>query len=141
MNIPSHAEAAFISCTFGMLGLIAHADGRVSRLEESFVENYLSKELKFDRKRRALAMKIFREAKDSPLEMRDYANRFRKELGNRIPLRDTVVEVLISLSIADGRLDPEEDTLIRSAALLLDLSESAYEGMKRKYIRPEQELQ
>lgn len=140
MEIPQYAEAAFISCTFGMLGLIACADGRVSKIEEKFVEQFIKDNLKFDKKRTAFALEIFRDAKNSPLDMRDYANRFRKELGGRISLRDRLVEVLVSLSIVDGVLSEEEDALIRSAVLLLDLSEPAYEGLKRKFVRPEQQI-
>ena len=141
MRIPPEAEATFITCTFGMLGLIAAADGSVSRIEAQFIEQFIKRNLEFDKKRTALALEIFKSAKDSPLEMQDYARKFTKELGDRIPLRDKVVEVLLAISIVDGMLSDEEDELIRSAALLLDLSEPAYHGLKRKFVRPEQQIQ
>ena len=48
----------------------------------------------------------------------------------RVQLQDQVVEVLLCLSAADGKLTPEEDRLVRSAALLLGLTVPGYERIK-----------
>jgi DnaJ like chaperone protein len=141
MEIPANAETAFIICAFGMLGLIAAADGEVSKAEFGAIGRLIDSRLKFDKKRKELALEIFAEARSNPLEMRDYALKFKQALPDRIVLRDQVVQVLLELSVLDGKLSVREDSLIRSAALVLGLSDEAYQRMKRKVVQPEQEVQ
>lgn len=133
MKIPPEARSAFIVCTFSMLGKIAAADGAISREELRKVERYIDSKLELDSKTRKLAIQLFEDAADSPMELRDYAEKFAESLPDRIVLRDQVVEVLLEVSAADGVLHPDEAKLLRSAALLLGLSEAAYDRMKEKY--------
>ena len=132
MRLPSDSPAAFITCTFAMLGKIAAADGKVSAEEVRKVERYIDEDLKLDAKLRVLALQVFNEAFASPLELRDYADKFSSVFKNRVQLQDQVVEVLLCLSMADGRLTAEEDRLVRSAALLLGLTVPGYERIKQK---------
>ncbi len=132
MNIPKESGASFITYTFSMLGKIAGADGTVSPEEIAKVEQYIDRVLRLDGKLRLLAMQVFRDAVDSPLELQDYAERFKSTFVDKVQLASQLIEILLELSIADGRLSPEEDSSVRSAALLLELSIPAYEGMKQR---------
>ena len=57
MTIPADSPTAFYVCTFSMLGKLAAADGKVTRDEKRKVEEYITKTLKLDKKRRKLAKK------------------------------------------------------------------------------------
>lgn len=133
MNLPPESRAAFIVCAFSMLGKIAAADGVVSVSEIRRVEEYIDRELKLEPKLKAMALKTFRDAADSPLEIRDYAERFQRAYPDRVHHLDRMVQILFEVSVADGRFTQEEDELIRSAAILLGLSDPAYQRLKKQY--------
>lgn len=133
MDIPADSQTAFIVCTFSMLGKIAEADGKVTDDEVARIGRYIDDELKLDAKTKQIALSVLREAAESPLELRDYAERFHAAFPERVQRLDQLVSILISVSAADGVLAPEEEKLIRSAALLLGLSVPAYERLKEKH--------
>ncbi|MFN8390046.1 MAG: TerB family tellurite resistance protein [Bdellovibrionota bacterium] len=132
MNLPPESRSAFITCAFSMLGKIASADGTVSPEEVERVSRYIDSELRLEPKLKAIALELFEDAASSPLELRDYADKFGTIFQDRVVLLDQLVQLLLEVSAADGILDPREDKLVRSAALLLGLSEPAYERMKQK---------
>ncbi len=134
MNIPADAKSTFLVCAFSMLGKLAEADGRVSPEEIARVERYVDQELKLDRKTRALALEVFNHAITSPLELRDYAEKFHGAYRDRVQLLDTMMEILIAVSTADRMLTAEEDKLLRSTALLFGLTEPGYKRIKEKYL-------
>jgi len=134
MNIPVESRAAFIICVFSMLGKLAEADEHVSPAETAKVESYIDFQLRLDRETKALALKVFRDAASSPLELRDYAEKFRKTYPEGDRLCDSIVEILVELSVADGVLSIREDKLIGSAALLLGMTEPGYNGIKAKHV-------
>jgi len=135
MNIPAESRSAFLVCVFSMLGKLASADGEVSPEETAKVEEYMGSRLNLDRETRALALRVFRESVTSPLELRDYAEKFRDTHRERYRMFDAMIEILVELSVADGVLSSREDALIRSAALVLGLTGPAYEGIKAKRVR------
>lgn len=137
MKLPAESRSAFIVCAFSMLGKLAEADGRVTSDEEEKVKQYISNKLFLDRKTAQLALKVFRESAESPLELRDYAEKFSSSYPDRVQLLDAMVEILVELSLADGRLSAREDELIRSAAILLGLTEAGYQRIKDKFLEPE----
>ncbi len=132
MNIPVESRAAFIVCTFSMLGKIAAVDGNITSDEVARIERYIDRELKLDNEHRALAIRVLNESFTSPLELRDYAEKFNTTFRDRVQLPDGIITVLLELSAVDGVVLPEEEQLVRSAALLLGLSIPAYERIKEK---------
>ena len=135
MNIPDESRAAFITCVFSMLGKLAEADEHVSPEEAAKVESYIDSHLRLDRETKALALKVFRDAATSPLDLRDYAQKFRQTYAQSDRLCDSIVEMLVQLSVADGIVSAREDELMRSAALALGMTEPGYEGIKAKHVR------
>ncbi len=135
MNLPEDSRSAFLVCVFSMLGKLASADGQISPEETAKVEEYMDSDLKLDQRTRSLALKVFRESVSSPLDLRDYAERFRQTHRERYRMFDAMIEILVELSAADGVLSSREDALIRSAALVLGLTVPAYEGIKAKHVR------
>ena len=134
MNIPSEAQSAFFVCTFSMLSKLAAADGRITADEVAAVKKYIEGHLRLDRKRAEMALKIFQEAEDSPLSFRDYAEKFKESFPERVQVLDTMIDVLLQVSMADKKLHQSEESLIRSAALLFDLSEARFERLKARFL-------
>lgn len=134
MKYPEESQAAFLVCTFSMLAKIVAADGAVSPREMSAITGYMDNELQYDKKAKALAMKVFDDALDSPLELRDYAQKFKDAFPDRVQLLDRIVQILLEVSFADGMLDPAEDSEVRTAALLLGMSDPGYQRLKKKFI-------
>jgi len=132
MKLPNESPAAFLTYTFSMLGKIAAADGRVSREEQQRVERYIDEELKLEPKLKRLALEVFADAFDSPLELRDFAQKFKETFPDHVHLADRVIELLICLSMADGQVSLEEEELLRSAALMLGLTLPGYTLLKEK---------
>lgn len=131
-QLPAGAESEFILCAFSMLAKLAAADGDATRIERERVEKYITEELGLDRKAGELALKVYDSALNSPLELRDYAERFEKTFRSQHRLKDRMVQLLLELSATDGVLSKEEDRAIRSSALLLGLSEVGYERLKNR---------
>ena len=138
MKLPSDSRSAFLVCTFSMLGKLAEADGQVSPEEVTKVEQFIDEQLQLDRKTKALALKVFRDAPKAPLELRDYAEKFNATFPDRVQLLDRMVEILVEVSVADGVLGVEEERLIRSVALLLGLTEAGYKRIKQKHVTASQ---
>ena len=132
MKLPSHSRSSFILCTFSMLAKLAESDGDISGEEIARVRSYIYETLNLDRKTSELALRVFSDATKSPLELRDYAEKFQKSFSEQVLVLNAAVEILVDLSLADGRLSPNEDELLRSAALLLGMSEPGYERIKKE---------
>ncbi len=132
MKLPSESPSAFLTYTFSLLGKIAAADGKISKEEQRRVEQFIDEQLKLDSKLKALALQVFADAFDSPLEVRDYAEKFTQTFRDKVHLATDLVELLLCLSALDGALTPEEDRQVRSAALLLGLSIPTYDRLKRE---------
>ena len=140
MKLPADSPSSFIACVFSLLGKLAAADGRVTKDETRKVERYIDEELKLDPKLRILALEVFQEAFDSPLEVRDYVEKFSHVFRDKVQLPEQVVELMLCVSMADGELNDSEAQLVRSAALLMGLSPPAFERVKEKVIRKSEGL-
>lgn len=137
MKIPQDARPAFFLCTFSMLAKISKADGLVSDDERRRIEDYIDNELNLDQKHKKLALDVFNEALESPLTFRDYAEKFKETYPDRVKIVDTMIDILVQVSVSDGVLSPEEDELLRSGALLLGLTLNHYQRLKKQYVRSE----
>ncbi len=137
MKIPGDSHQAFIVCTFSMLAKLSLADGAVTAEEKKVMQSYIRDELGLNRKYQRLALRVFEEAKNSPLDVRDYAQAFQKAYPDRIQLHERVMRTLLALSVSDGIFSDEEARQLRSVALLLGFSEPAFEGIMFEYVKPQ----
>lgn len=135
-QLPKDAQSAFIVCTFSLLRKLAEIDGRVERSETSRVERYIYQDLQLSAREAKLALKVYREAGDSPLELNDYADTFAKSFSERVQILDRMVRILLEVSIADGSLSPAEEAAIRSAALRLGLSPPGFDRIRDELCGP-----
>lgn len=131
-NLPVGREATFLQCAFSMLGKLAAADGEVSEEEEERVRSYIREELELPPKLEDLAMSVYSDALESPLEMRDYVERFRKAFPDSVQHPQRLVELLLDVSCQDGLLHHREEEELYSAALSLGLSKPAIDSLVSK---------
>ncbi|MCB0353201.1 MAG: TerB family tellurite resistance protein [Bdellovibrionales bacterium] len=129
-------EVALITCTFSLLGKLAAEERDVSDEVLEHLKRFIREEFDFDELQQALALKTFQLASESLLEFRDYALEFRRTYPDRVDLSEQVVRRLLQYASYDGFLSDRENGLVRSAALLLGLTEPAYELLVREVVPP-----
>ena len=137
-NLPVDAESQYLLCTFSLAAKVIAADGEITKEEMESLEQFIKEELSLSNKEQSLAWRIFQNALEDELEMRDYAQAFRKYFPDRVQLTDRVVATLLEIASSDGYVHSEEEKRIRTAALLLDIPEPAYERLKAEVLKDDE---
>jgi DnaJ like chaperone protein len=129
------AQLTFFIAAFSMLGKMAKADGRVSEVEISSVEDFMKRDLNLDNDSQATARNIFREAVKSQEVFDAFALQFYGVFRSQPRLIELMMDVLLRVSTADGEISPEEETLLLSAVRIFNISDSAFANYKKRYIK------
>jgi DnaJ like chaperone protein len=131
----SSAQSAFMIALISLAAKVAKADGRVSNEEIAAFDAFLRDDLGMPAEDRRIAAQIFNRARDSEIPAHELAGQLRSVMaGQPDRLRD-LVSLLLKIAWADGRLDPGEESLIRSVASDLGLSSRDYEEAKALFSR------
>ncbi len=109
----SAARQSFLGSLFGTMGHLARADGQVTQLEVALVEGIM-KQLGLTGKLRHLAIRSFNAGKKPSFPLHHALDELQKMSRLQPELKNQFVEVLVDLSLANGRM--RESTL---GALLL----------------------
>ena len=133
------AQAAFFSATFGVMGHIAKADGRVSP-EEIRLAGAVMDQLGLRGELRATARNLFNagRAPDFPLE--EVLAQLRRECRYSLNLARLFVEIQLQAAYADGSVHPAERRLLGRVAEALGLAEGELEQLEsvvRAHVAPE----
>ena len=129
------AQLTFFIAAFSMLAKIAKADGRVSEQEISSVEDFMQKDLNLDNESKNTARNIFREAVNSQDRFEAFAVQFYNVFRTQPRLIELMMDVLLRVSTADGKISNEEERLLQSAVRIFNISERAYSNFKKRYIK------
>ena len=110
----------FFETTFGVMGHVAKADGRVSEAEIRAARGIMSR-MNLDPSQVQEAIRLFTAGKspDWPLD-RELA-RLREAIGSRRTLRRAFLEIQMEAALAEGRLSPETRELLWRIASALQL--------------------
>ncbi len=136
---PLEAQQAFLVAMISLAAKVAKADGRVTPDEVRSFDQFLKQNLNMPAEERKVAARIFNEARDSAIPAEEFARQIREIVGSqRQRLRD-LVTLLLMIALADGRLHPAEETLIRKITLELGLTDRDYENAL-KAMRPSASL-
>ncbi|MDZ7783318.1 MAG: co-chaperone DjlA [Halioglobus sp.] len=109
---------SFFETTFVLSGYLAKADGRVSEDEVAHTERVFV-ELGLSPQQRQRAIEQFRRGAAPDFEPQAVVAKFLETCGRKPRLRQTLLAFLISLALADQRLESaEHDALARIAELL-----------------------
>lgn len=111
----------FFETTFGVMGHVAKADGRVSEAEIQAARGIMGRmRLNADQVSEAIRLFTAGKAPDWPLEAE--LGRLRQALGTRRTLRRAFLEIQMEAALADGMLGAETRELLWRVASALDLS-------------------
>ncbi|MFP4445720.1 MAG: TerB family tellurite resistance protein [Desulfosudaceae bacterium] len=135
LSSEEEAQMAFFVACFSMLGKLAMADGRISDHEKRTVERFMVKELSLAPANQQIAARIFSQAAGSQESFEAFASQFYHYFHTRPELLDLMLDILLRVSLADGVLSQEEETLIRLAARTFNYSEAAYNNLKGRYVQ------
>lgn len=121
-------QAAFFTATFSVMGHIAKADGRVTSDEIAATEQLMS-HLRLNQAQRKLAKSLFNEGKRASFHVDEVVQQFRQECHRRNSLIGMFLEIQIQVALADGRINPKENDVLRQVALNLGFSRAELEQM------------
>jgi DnaJ like chaperone protein len=127
------SQLAFFVGTFSMLAKLANADGRVTREEIETIEGFATRELGLSDSNRQVALNIFNTALNSPAVFEDFASQFYQHFHQQPQLIETMIDILLRVSVADGRMNASEEQLILTAVRIFNLSQTRYEQLKSRY--------
>ena len=124
------AQLAFFAATFGVMGHVAKADGRVSP-EEIRLANQVMDQLGLNRQQRQAARALFDKGKSSAFPLDDVLDQLRSECLRGSNIRRMFLELQFQAALADGDVHPEERRLLRHIAMRLGLSEADFIQLER----------
>ncbi|MEA2060345.1 MAG: TerB family tellurite resistance protein [Thermodesulfobacteriota bacterium] len=129
------AQLTFFVAAFSMIAKIAKADGRVSENEIASIEEFMKKDLNLDADSRNSAVKIFKQAVDSPDSFDSFAVQFYTTFRTQPRILELMMDVLFRVSSADGAISSKEEVLLLTAARTFNFSDSDYERLKSRYVK------
>ena len=115
-------QQEFFDTTFIMLGYIAKADGRVTESEIAQAESMFA-QLRLTPSQRASAIKRFQRGAEPQFDPSDELIRFRRTASLRPQTSQTLLLFLVSMGLADGRLDTAEREALARVAKSLGISD------------------
>ena len=123
------AQAAFFSATFGVMGYISKADGRVSQ-EEIRLAGAVMDQLGLRGEMRAAAQSLFNAGRAPDFPLDDVLAQFRRECRYSLNLARLFVEIQVQAVYADGEVHRAERRLLNHIARVLGLSEGELEQLE-----------
>ncbi len=127
-------QLTFFVATFSMLAKLAKADGRISDEEIKSIEQFMVHDLNLDPESRRVAGEIFQAATRSPESFGNFASQFYNLFSYRLQILEMMIDILIRVSVADGRMSKSEERLIQEAVRIFNFNENAYQKLKSKYL-------
>ena len=126
------AQMAFFAATFGVMGQVAKADGRVSPEEIRLAEQVMD-QLGLDPEQRRAARALFNQGKSGRFPLDDVLDQLRSECLRGSNIRRMFLEIQFQAAWADGGLHPEERHLLQHIAARLGLSRADFIELERMF--------
>lgn len=133
MNNQQQAQTVYFVTTFSMLGKMAQADGKIDEREVALVERLFESKLGLDTATKQFAMRIFHQAAQSSHRFEDLAEQFFHTFQAQPQLLRSMLDLLMSMAMADGVMSDEEDMLLNTAARIFRIERRQYEHVKEQY--------
>ena len=133
LSAMEESQLAFFVSTFSMLAKLAMADGQVSQKEMSVVEHFAAHDIGLSGEHRKVALNIFSAALESPASFEEFAVQFYRRFAGQSQAIEMMIDILLRVSVADGRLRTSEETLILSAVRILRLDQVRYNQIRSRY--------
>jgi len=113
-------KSSFFETTFLLSGYIAKADGRVSEQEIQHTEQMFL-QMSLDAVQRTRAIELFRSGAAAEFKVEVAISDFLRTCGHQQQLQQTMLLYLISLAMADHRMEPGEQAALERIAVLMGL--------------------
>ncbi|SEK84240.1 co-chaperone DjlA [Nitrosovibrio tenuis] len=121
----AHRQTVFIQTVFILMGKLAKADGHISQTEISHVEDFIQK-LGMTPEHRQQAIALFKQGAAADFDFEPQLNEFMAVCGHTNSLKQMLLVYLIVMAVSDARLDPAEESLLKSFALRLGYDQLAF---------------
>ena len=123
-------KESFFETTFLLSGYLAKADGRISQQEIDHTEMVIA-QMGLGAEQRKRAIELFRRGAAPDFQLEAAVASFLQTCGPQRQLQKTLLLFLISLALADHRIDPAEKSALQRIAGLLGVAESQLEQLLR----------
>ncbi|MCF6248664.1 MAG: TerB family tellurite resistance protein [Desulfobacula sp.] len=129
------AQLIFFTAAFSMLAKISKADGKVSDMEITAIENFMKRDLQLDSAGQETAKNIFRQATTSHESFGAFATQFYSVFRMQPNIIELMMDVLLRVSAADGAISREEEVMLLSATRIFNYSSADYNRLKSRYVK------
>jgi DnaJ like chaperone protein len=127
-------QLTFFVAAFSMLAKLARSDGQITQEEINSIERFMAEDLSLDPQSRKVARDIFHAATNRPESFQDYAVQFYNQFREKPRLLEMMIDIMIRVSLADGKFSPSEEALISSAVKIFQMSDGSYQKLKARYV-------
>jgi DnaJ like chaperone protein len=121
---------SFFETTFQLSGYLAKADGRISQREIDHTEMVIA-QMGLDAARRQRAIELFRCGAGPDFNPEPVVAAFLQACGSRRQLQRTLLLFLVSLALADQKVEAAEQAVLQRIAALLGLGAAELEQLLR----------
>ena len=125
-------QMAFFAATFGVMGQVAKADGRVTPDEIRLAEQVMG-QLGLNAEQRQAARALFNQGKSGAFPLDDVLDQLRSECLRGANIRRMFLEIQFQAAWADGGVHPEERLLLQRIAARLGLSRADFIEVERMF--------
>ena len=119
-------QLSFFAATFAVMGHIAKADGQVSK-QEIQMATRLMDQMRLGEQQRQAAIELFDKGKNPDFPLNEVLHQFRYECQRRTTVLRMFLEIQVQAAMADGRLDPAENSILLYVAEVLGFDRSEVE--------------
>ncbi len=110
-----NVQTVFFETCFQLLGHIAKADGRVTENEIDHAEHLIS-QMGLTAEHRQQAIQLFKQGSSNDFDLNAAMQRFTQSCGRYQVLRNTFIQFIISMALADGELHANEEKILHECA-------------------------
>ncbi len=111
----------FFETTFGVMGHVAKADGRVTEEEIDAARRIMAR-MRLDQAQTAEAVRLFREGKAPDWPLEPNVERLAEACGHRRSLRRAFLEIQMEAALATGQLSPATRSALWRVTQALELT-------------------
>ncbi|MBW2368398.1 MAG: TerB family tellurite resistance protein [Deltaproteobacteria bacterium] len=133
-NDQAQAQLTFFVGAFSMLAKLVQSDGRVSAKEIDSIERFMAEDLSLDPESRNAARNIFNTAMASAGTFQDYVSQFYNQFRSEPKLLEMMIDIMLRVSVSDGRYSASEEAMILSAVNIFHLGDDTYGKLKARYV-------
>ena len=123
-------QKSFFETTFLLSGYLAKADGHISRQEVDHTEMMI-RQMGLSGEQRQRAIELFKRGAAPDFSLEESIGAFLESCGRQRQILQTLLFFLISLALADHRIDAAERAALQKIATLLGVGEAVLEQMLR----------